>query len=113
MAGMLPGVECARKRRLHRSGGGGGGCSYSPTLDSTRRSFCLYARNLQSPFSSSSLLQRNMLNQGYPDEKLGGAAREAKQRLDDKFTAHMKSENQSYNHKRKSLFHGLWHQLRS
>jgi hypothetical protein len=42
MAGMLPGVECARRRRLRRSGAvagdaaaGGGG--------SRRLSFCLYA----------------------------------------------------------------------
>ncbi|TKY54752.1 hypothetical protein E2542_SST19164 [Spatholobus suberectus] len=104
MSGMLPGVECARRRRLHNSGS---------TRDSTTRSFCLYMRNLQSPFSSSSLLERSMLNQAYPDENLGGAAREAKRRLDEKFTAHIKSENKRYNHKRKGLFHGWWQQLRS
>nr|ACU15402.1 unknown [Glycine max] len=98
MSGMLPGVECARRRRLHNSAGD----------DSTsNRSFCLYTtRNLQ---SSSSLLERSMLNRAYPDENLGGAAREAKRRLDQKFMAHIKSES----HKRKGLFHGLWRQLRS
>lgn len=52
---MLPGVECARRRRLHKSGG----CVDSPSLsthnNSTRRSsFCLYASNHESRLSSSS-----------------------------------------------------------
>jgi hypothetical protein len=51
--------------------------------------------------------------QTYPDEKLGKSAREAKRRLDEKFTASMKSENQLDNHKRKSFFRGLFQQLRS
>lgn len=104
MSGMLPGVECARRRRLHNS---------ASARDSTTRSFCLYTKNLQSTFSSSSLLERNMLNQACPDENLGGRAREAKRRLDQKFMAHVKPENKRFGHKRKGLFQGLWRQLRS
>ncbi|KAK7329995.1 hypothetical protein VNO77_24179 [Canavalia gladiata] len=96
MSGMLPGVECARRRRLHRS-------------DPTARSFCLYIRNLQSSLSSSSLLERSMLKQACPDENLGGAAREAKRRLDERFAAQLKLENKR---KTKSLFRALWQQIR-
>ncbi|AES91708.1 hypothetical protein MtrunA17_Chr4g0065191 [Medicago truncatula] len=88
---MLPGVECARRRRLYKS---------KVESDSTKRSFCLYTRNLKSTTSSpTSFLRQNQYS--YPDEKLGGSAREAKRRLDEKFTASMKSENYK---RRKSLF---------
>jgi hypothetical protein len=40
MAGMLPGVECARRRRL-RQGGAGGGAEVG--AGTRRPSFCLYA----------------------------------------------------------------------
>ncbi|KAG5117090.1 hypothetical protein JHK84_043203 [Glycine max] len=76
MAGMLPGVECARRRRLHR-------CldSNSTSLTShasTRRSsFCLYASNHECRLSLSSSLQRSMLYQPHPDENMGGVVREA------------------------------------
>ncbi|KAA8535277.1 hypothetical protein F0562_030280 [Nyssa sinensis] len=87
MAGMLPGVECARRRRLHQSGG----WLHSPNTSahgSTRRSsFCLYTSNHESHLSSSSSLQRSTPNQGYEDEKLGGVAREAKERLDERLRA--------------------------
>lgn len=56
MAGMLPGVECARRRRFHQSGGwsdspgtAGHGCT-------RRSSFCLYASSHESHLSSSSLV---------------------------------------------------------
>ncbi|XP_020228123.1 uncharacterized protein LOC109809278 [Cajanus cajan] len=101
---MVAGVECARKRRLHNS---------PFTRDSNTRSFCLYTRNLQSPFSSSSLLERSMLNQAYPDENLGGEALEAKRRLDHKLMAHIEIQNKGCDHKRKGFFHGCWRQLRS
>ncbi|CAK8563521.1 unnamed protein product [Lathyrus sativus] len=106
---MLPGVECARKRRLHQSREG---CD--PT---TTRSFCLYTRNLQSstsfpPIPSS--LERSMLKkkQSLIDEKLGGSAREAKRRLDEKLTACMKSDENQHQ-KRKSIFAGLLRQFKS
>ncbi|KAL5839883.1 hypothetical protein ACOSQ4_012491 [Xanthoceras sorbifolium] len=81
MAGMLPGVECARRRRFHQSGD-------SPSMAShvwTRRpSFCLYTSNHESHHTSISSL-RNILNQqASQDEKLGGLAREAKERLDER-----------------------------
>ncbi|KAG4991056.1 hypothetical protein AAZX31_09G089500 [Glycine max] len=97
MAGMLPGVECARRRRFRR-------CSDSNSTSlgshaSTRRSsFCLYASNHdQCRLFSSSSLQRSMLYQAHPDENMGGVAREAKQRLDDKFRAQRMSENKRQN----------------
>ncbi|KAK7304749.1 hypothetical protein VNO77_42636 [Canavalia gladiata] len=97
MAGTLPGVECARRRRFHQSGG----CLDSPSLashiSSTRRSsFCLYTSNHESRFSSSSL-QRNIIYQAQPDENMVGAARKAKQRLDDKFRTQRMSENKREN----------------
>lgn len=96
MAGMLPGVESARRRRFH-----GGLDSNSTSLSShvsTRRStFCLYASNHESHLSSSSSLQRSMLYQPHQDENMVGAAREAKQRLDDKFRSKRMSENKRQN----------------
>jgi len=41
MAGMLPGVECARRRRL-RQGGSSSGAAEAP-CGTRRPSFCLYA----------------------------------------------------------------------
>ncbi|KAL2338469.1 hypothetical protein Fmac_012915 [Flemingia macrophylla] len=105
MSGVLPGVECARRRRLHNSA--------TTTRDSNTRSFSLYMRNLQSPFSSSSFLERNLWNQAYPDENLGGEARLAKQRLDRRFMAHIKSDSKHWDQKSRCFFHGLWRQLRS
>ncbi|CAK8563520.1 unnamed protein product [Lathyrus sativus] len=108
---MLPGVECARKRRLHQSEGKEG-----PVDSTTRRSFCLYTRNLQSTSSSSkpSLPEKSMLKQKQTliDEKLGGSAIEAKRRLDEKLTACMKSD-ENQRQKRKSIFHGLLQQFKS
>ncbi|KAF7838903.1 putative E3 ubiquitin-protein ligase RHY1A [Senna tora] len=83
MAGMLPGVESARRRRLW---------SDSPSTiaapNSTRRScFCLYSSKHESLISSSSLLERNILYKARPDEELEEAVREAKERLDERFRA--------------------------
>ncbi|XP_027339076.1 uncharacterized protein LOC113852880 isoform X3 [Abrus precatorius] len=91
MAGMLPGVECARRRRFHQSGGYMDLPSLASHTSTRRSSFCLYASNHESRFSS---LQRSNLYQAHPDENMLGAAREAKQRLDDKFRAQRMSENQ-------------------
>ncbi|XP_059635250.1 probable E3 ubiquitin-protein ligase RHY1A isoform X2 [Cornus florida] len=91
MAGMLPGVESARRRRFHQSGG----WPDLPSMSGTRRSsFCLYASNHESHLSSSSFQQRITINQANQDEKLGGAAREAKDRLDKRLrAAQLKPEN--------------------
>ncbi|BAT76244.1 hypothetical protein LR48_Vigan01g249500 [Vigna angularis] len=93
MSGMLPGVESARRRRLH---------SNSSSRDFiSGSSLCLYAnRKLRSP-PSSSLLERNTVNQADPDENLGVAALEAKRRLDQRFAAYLTTENTSQS---KSLF---------
>ncbi|KAL9263927.1 hypothetical protein AKJ16_DCAP15466 [Drosera capensis] len=69
MAGMLPGVESARRRRIHQSGGsslpcvGGGGGGHG------------YTRQKREGV----------------DEKLGTLAREAKERLDERLRASKKS----------------------
>ncbi|KAJ4836882.1 hypothetical protein Tsubulata_015781 [Turnera subulata] len=76
MAGMLPGVECARRRRFHQSGD----CPNPSTHNLTRRSsFCLYTSNNERVLSL-----RSMLNKGSEDEKLGEVARGAKERLDER-----------------------------
>ncbi|MBA0603469.1 hypothetical protein Gorai_003612, partial [Gossypium raimondii] len=89
MAGMLAGVECARRRRFHQSGG-----SSDSVLGFTRRpSFCLYTSNHES-LHSSVFSQRRVLIEGYEDddEKLGEVAREAKERLDERLRSQRKSE---------------------
>ncbi|KAK9947429.1 hypothetical protein M0R45_003055 [Rubus argutus] len=91
MAGMLPGVECARRRRVHQSGESPG---VANTNGCTRRSsFCLYASNHETHQTSSFSLRRSRLNQAsYPDEKLGVEARVAKERLDVKLRTQRKSQ---------------------
>ncbi|CAH9086779.1 unnamed protein product [Cuscuta europaea] len=72
MSGMLPGVECARRRRLH------------PTkmTDSRKSFFCLYTSNTSSSIPS---MKGSKTRTGYEDGKMmGEVAREAKQRLDEK-----------------------------
>ncbi|KAE9608279.1 hypothetical protein Lal_00003475 [Lupinus albus] len=101
MAGMLPGVESARRRRFHNSGLCLDSPSLSPHNSSRRPSFCLYAKNYDSllPSFSSLILntqQRRMFNQTHPDENIVGAAKEAKQRLDEKFKQQRKLENKRY-----------------
>ncbi|XP_058727583.1 probable E3 ubiquitin-protein ligase RHY1A isoform X2 [Vicia villosa] len=78
MAGMLPGVESARRRRVHKAG-------VEPS-NNRRSSFCLYSSNSESRLSSSSSMTQQ-------DENMVGAAREAKQRLDDKFRSPRVLEN--------------------
>ncbi|PIN08648.1 hypothetical protein CDL12_18776 [Handroanthus impetiginosus] len=77
MAGMLPGVEAARRRRFHQTGLTNGGAA------STRSSFSLYAAN----FYTSSV-EKNPLRQveSDDDEELDAVAREAKKRLDHKLS---------------------------
>lgn len=139
---MLPGVECARRRRFHQSSGDstGGAAAFSSTR---RPSFCLYTSNHETSHSSISSLvtlslslslscswiliflcllgfwrlllwfclcfdwieckflflffflqkkkQRSISNQAYEDEKLGGLARQAKERLDERLRTQKKS----------------------
>ncbi|XP_031106991.1 probable E3 ubiquitin-protein ligase RHY1A isoform X1 [Ipomoea triloba] len=99
MAGMLPGVECARRRRFHQGGGWSDSTASTTTSSSTRRSsFCLYTSNhdshLSSSSSSSSMQQRGAIGKANQDEKLGAAAREAKERLDERLkSGHCKSDH--------------------
>ncbi|KAL9223930.1 hypothetical protein vseg_000014 [Gypsophila vaccaria] len=91
MAGMLPGVEAARRRRVHQSSHtavvGVGGAT--PSCSSTRRtSFSLFC---STPSSSTSLVQQRCRTQPQTDHKLGQLARQAKERLDEKLRAQPKS----------------------
>ncbi|CAD5318588.1 unnamed protein product [Arabidopsis thaliana] len=90
MAGMLPGVECARRRRFH---GGAPPIESSNTASvaaaaghvwTRRPSFSLYTTNHESHQAHVSFSERSVRNKSYGednDEKLDGAAKEAKQRL--------------------------------
>ncbi|KAG2665196.1 hypothetical protein I3760_16G118900, partial [Carya illinoinensis] len=101
MAGMLPGVECARRRRFHQSGA----CSDSQITmaahGGTRRSsFCLYRSNHEPQHHNSTSLQtRSLLNQAHQDEKLGEVAREAKERLDERLRTQRKTNTKRYDSK--------------
>ncbi|XP_038712157.1 probable E3 ubiquitin-protein ligase RHY1A isoform X1 [Tripterygium wilfordii] len=92
MAGMLAGVECARRRRFHQSGGGLDTPSTASHGGGTRRpSFCLYSGNHETNHSSIPSMQRRILDQENQDERLGGVAREAKERLDERLKTQRKS----------------------
>ncbi|KAL0552704.1 hypothetical protein IC582_011825 [Cucumis melo] len=95
MAGMLPGVECARRRRFHHSINSSDSPSTAAKSGSTRRpSFCLYTSNRDFHLiSSSSSQQRSLTNKAHQNEKLGEIAREAKERLDERLRTHRKPEN--------------------
>ncbi|CAN0881222.1 hypothetical protein LINGRAHAP2_LOCUS14116 [Linum grandiflorum] len=88
MAGMLAGVECARRRRFHRSGID----NFSGEI--RRPSFCLYPSNHEgSPSFATVASQVNHLkSEAYDeDEKLEDSAREAKERLDERLRFQRKS----------------------
>ncbi|KAI8020993.1 hypothetical protein LOK49_LG03G01614 [Camellia lanceoleosa] len=102
MAGTLPGVEYARRRRFHQTSR----WSESPTtaaFGSTRQSsFCLHSSNHESHLSSiSNSLQRSTQRKVYEDEKLGGEARAAKVRLDERLRAQWNSETKRNNSQEK------------
>ncbi|KAI3422833.1 RING-type domain-containing protein [Psidium guajava] len=90
---MLPGVECARRRRrLYQSRGQPNSLVVAAATATPRRSsFCLYPTHHAA--TSSSFQSRNIINQAYGDEEeLGGVAREAKQRLDERLRTQRKPE---------------------
>ncbi|XVF47969.1 hypothetical protein PTKIN_Ptkin03bG0152500 [Pterospermum kingtungense] len=99
MAGMLPGVECARRRRFHQSGGSSDAPSVAGIGLSRRSSFCLYTTNHDSHHTSVSSQQRSIPVQAYEDRKLGGVAREAKERLDERLRSQRKPEPKRQNSK--------------
>lgn len=88
MAGMLPGVESARRRRIH---GSSGWCDSSSVVGSGFGSPRIRLSHDTHP-TPTSFLQRSMVNQSDEDEKLGGAAREAKERLDGRLRGHLKKD---------------------
>ncbi|KAF8400570.1 hypothetical protein HHK36_013869 [Tetracentron sinense] len=101
MAGMLPGVECARRRRCHQGGGLIDSHTVLEHCRTRRSSFCLYTSNHETHHlnSSSSLRRYATSNQTFQDEKLGGAAREAKERLDERLRTLRKPEIKSHSSK--------------
>ncbi|XP_042443113.1 RING-H2 finger protein ATL47-like isoform X1 [Zingiber officinale] len=75
MAGMLPGVECARRRRFGNS---------TESFSGSRRSFfCLYTTSHEMHHGRTSM-QRSVLSKESSHEALGTVAREARERLDAK-----------------------------
>ncbi|XP_011033494.1 PREDICTED: E3 ubiquitin-protein ligase EL5-like isoform X2 [Populus euphratica] len=106
MAGVLPGVECARRRRFHRSGDSLG----APAHGWTRRpSFCLYTSSHENHHGSISSVpkQRSILNQAYEDEKLGAVAKEAKERLDERLR--MQKKKSEITRKTMASAQFIWH----
>ncbi|KAD3067956.1 hypothetical protein E3N88_35836 [Mikania micrantha] len=88
MAGMLPGVESARRRRLR---GSSGWCDPSSVISSGFGSARIRLSH-DTHLAPISFMQRSMENQSDEDKKLGGAAREAKERLDGRLRGHLKQE---------------------
>ncbi|CAM0913092.1 unnamed protein product [Alopecurus aequalis] len=82
MAGMLPGVECARRRRMWQ----GGGVGADQTAGGTKRlSFCLYAAGHGAAAHHHALSAGNSgSKRSAAMENLDSNAREAKERLDQK-----------------------------
>ncbi|XP_070008039.1 uncharacterized protein [Nicotiana sylvestris] len=94
MAGMLAGVECARRRKFHKNSGLLDSSYNTSVFSSTRKSFlCLYTSSHEHILSSSFSKERSATSQEYEDEKLGEVAREAKQRLDERLSAQWKSQD--------------------
>ncbi|KAI6682365.1 hypothetical protein NL676_036246 [Syzygium grande] len=91
---MLLGVEFARRRRFYHSRGQPNSPVVTTTAATTttrRFSFCLYTT--YDAATSSSLQSRSIINQAYEDdEELGGVAREAKHRLDERLRIQRKPE---------------------
>ncbi|KZV27424.1 hypothetical protein F511_02533 [Dorcoceras hygrometricum] len=83
MAGMLPGVEAARRRRFSQT---------SNSNQGANSSLCLYERNHGFRICSSSLMRSSP---EIWDQNLDTVAREAKKRLDEKLKTHLKSETKS------------------
>jgi len=87
MAGMLPGVECARRRRL-RQGGSSSGAAEAP-CGTRRPSFCLYAGGHDHAHLGSAAASKERISSVCKEMMarawtLDTNAREAKERLDQK-----------------------------
>ncbi|CAO2047158.1 unnamed protein product [Urochloa humidicola] len=91
MAGMLPGVECARRRRLRQGGSSSAGAAEAPPCGTRRPSFCLYGGGHdRAHLGSSAAAASKERSIGVCKEMAARAwtldsnAREAKERLDQK-----------------------------
>ncbi|XP_075517696.1 uncharacterized protein LOC142552015 [Primulina tabacum] len=85
MAGMLPGVEAARRRRFSQTRNSNHGANSS---------LCLYERNHGFHISSSYIMRSSIGSQEECDQSLDTVAREAKKRLDERLnSSHLKSVN--------------------
>ncbi|KAI3771783.1 hypothetical protein L6452_02951 [Arctium lappa] len=93
MAGMLPGVETARRRRLRSSSVMGSGFGSIRSRLSQDTHFT----------DTSSFLQRDQFDE---DDKLGGRAKEAKERLNGRLRGHLKSEIRRQNSQERVV--GVW-----
>ncbi|KAJ6831304.1 putative E3 ubiquitin-protein ligase ATL44 [Iris pallida] len=91
MAGMLPGVESARRRRMRPSG------TASSQSGSRRSSFCLYATGLEPHLGLNSLQRSGLGNGSNGGTELGNVAREAKGRLDEKLRSQRTTEIKRHN----------------
>ncbi|XP_057767895.1 probable E3 ubiquitin-protein ligase XERICO isoform X1 [Salvia miltiorrhiza] len=89
MAGMLPGVEAARRRRFHQKSNH---AEPSPAVSGcTRRSsLCLYVSSHDFHLCSSASSTRSQIV--CDESRLGAEAREAKKRLDERLQAQWRSE---------------------
>ncbi|XP_066377850.1 uncharacterized RING finger protein P32A8.03c-like isoform X2 [Miscanthus floridulus] len=87
MAGMLPGVECARRRRLRQAGAGAGAGAGAEAAGGTRRSSsCLYAAGHGGAAlgAGGNSGKRGGVMEMIHGWTLDSNAREAKERLDQK-----------------------------
>ncbi|KAK1417219.1 hypothetical protein QVD17_26344 [Tagetes erecta] len=91
MAGTLPGVETARRRRFHGSNGWSDSSFNSNSAFGSTRNRGFYNTH----FNSTLFSQRSVINHYDQDEKLGGVARKAKERLHERLRSHRKSETNS------------------
>ncbi|XP_062221688.1 E3 ubiquitin-protein ligase EL5-like [Phragmites australis] len=91
MAGMLPGVECARRRRV-RQGGSSSGAAEAP-CGTRRPSFCLYAGGHDHAHlgSSGSKERSSACKEMAHAWTLDSNTREAKERLDQKLRSQRES----------------------
>ncbi|MED6211873.1 hypothetical protein PIB30_077774 [Stylosanthes scabra] len=111
MAGILTAIVYAGKRNLRKNNTNSKTCDRGGQFlsSSTATSFSLnHPNNLKSPLSHSST-ERNVLKDASVDESDipgGGAVREAKKKLDDKFRSSQQRKLEKP--KRKCIYRRLW-----
>ncbi|KAK6131861.1 hypothetical protein DH2020_034384 [Rehmannia glutinosa] len=104
MAGMLPGVEAARRRRFHQKSNNNINYYGSEITQTRRSSFSLYASTHDFHLCSTSSMQRNPMRQVLYDEStLGAEAREAKKRLDERLQPQWRTQTKRTSKGERSL----------